>query len=71
MQENTLDQIIDRVISMAKESPEDRYAGIASEEVIAKDIPNIELFDPVEPSPSELTERATIAEDVLTCRNRC
>ena len=63
MQENTLDQIIDRVISMAKESPEDHYAGIASEEVIAKDIPNIELFDPVEPSPSELTERATIAED--------
>ena len=55
LQQNTLDQIIDRVISMAKESPEDHYAGIASEEVIAKEIPIIELFDPVEPSPSELT----------------
>ena len=29
LQDSTIDQVIERVISMAKESPEDKYAGIA------------------------------------------
>ena len=58
-----LDQMIDRVISMAKESPEDQYAGIAAESEIAKDFPAIDLFDPKEPSTQELTERAATAEE--------
>lgn len=58
-----LDQMIERVISMAKESPEDQYAGIATESEIAKNFPKIDLFDPKEPSTQELTERAAAAEE--------
>ena len=46
---STLDQVIERVISMAKESPEDKYAGIAPNDLIAKEFHNIDTFDPQNP----------------------
>ncbi len=57
-----LDQVLERVISMAKESPEDQFAGIATTAETAKMLPNIDLFDPTEPTADELTERAAKAE---------
>ena len=66
---STLDQVIERVISMAKESPEDKYAGIAPNDLIAREFRNIETFDPTEPSPSELTERAGLAEEAALAVN--
>ena len=66
---STLDQVIERVISMAKESPEDKYAGIAPNDLIAREFQNIETFDPTEPSPSELTERAGLAEEAALAVN--
>ena len=63
MRPETLDELVERVVSMAKVAPEDRFARIAEKTEIAKRQPNIELFDPSEPSAERLIERASAAEE--------
>jgi len=58
-----LDELAERVIAMARVVPEDPYCGIAAPEELARDIPALDIFDPVEPRVETLIERATAAED--------
>ena len=59
-----MDALVERVVAMAREAPEDPYAGLAPEELLAKgDVPDIDGWDPVEPSPDALKARALEAED--------
>lgn len=60
---DALDDMIERAVAMAKVAPEDPYAGLAEPGQIAADWPEIEMFDPTEPSADTLVERARIAED--------
>ncbi|WP_420563150.1 TldD/PmbA family protein [Thalassobaculum sp.] len=60
---DALDDMIERAVAMAKVAPEDPYAGLAEPSQIAKDWPQIEMFDPTEPSADTLVERARAAED--------
>lgn len=60
---DAFDDLIGRALAMARAAPEDPYAGIAGTEDIAKNWPDIEMFDPTEPSAEILVERARIAED--------
>ena len=60
---DALDDMIERAVAMAKVAPEDPYAGLADPAQIAKDWPQIEMFDPTEPSADTLVERARAAED--------
>ncbi|WPZ35609.1 TldD/PmbA family protein [Thalassobaculum sp. OXR-137] len=60
---DALDDMIERAIAMARVAPEDPYAGLADPAQIAKDWPQIEMFDPTEPSADTLVERARMAED--------
>lgn len=60
---DTFDDLIGRALAMARAAPEDPYAGIAEPSAIAKSWPEIEMFDPTEPSAEILVERARIAED--------
>ena len=51
-----------RVVSMARLAPEDRYAGLAPADRLAKSIPQLDLEDAAEPSADTLIERARGAE---------
>ncbi len=59
-----LDALAQRAVDMARQAPEDAYAGLAPEDRLFKgSMPNLDLSDTAEPSPTEMRERAMIAED--------
>ena len=61
----TLKLMVERAIAMAKDAPEDKHAGLASINQLAKerDLSGLEICDPAtEPSPIKLQEEAAIAE---------
>ena len=61
----TLAQMAERAVAMAKEAPEDPYAGLADPSQLTTNIQTetLELFDPSdEPDPAALQEDATRAE---------
>lgn len=60
----TLQTLVDRCLAMAREAPEDQFAGLAPEErLLRKRPPGLDLADKAEPTPEELKERALHAED--------
>jgi len=56
-------ELVSRAIDMAKAVPEDPYVGLAQPDELARQWPDLDLNDPVEPAPATLIERAKIAED--------
>ena len=54
--------LAERAVAMAKASPEDPYATLADEADLAKDWPDLELYDPTEVSADQLAEAALAAE---------
>lgn len=62
---DTLRQMADRAIAMAKEAPEDPYAGLADPSQLASNTDNstLDLYDPSdEPDPAMLQDQAARAE---------
>ena len=57
-----LKTLAERAVAMAKASPEDPYATLADEADLARDWPDLQLFDPTEVSAEQLTEAALAAE---------
>jgi PmbA protein len=60
---DALSGLPERAVAMAKLAPEDKYAGLAPHDRLAKDIPALDLEDAQEPAPEILVERARAAED--------
>lgn len=61
---HTLATLVERAIAMAREAPEDPYAGLAPEDrLMRKKLPNLDIDDSDEPDPQALRERALLAED--------
>jgi len=58
-----LEELIDRVISMAKVVPEDPYCGLAEKKQLVTEIIDVDNFDPSEPSTETLVDWANRAED--------
>ncbi len=59
-----LSELAQRAVDMANLAPEDKYAGLAPEEMLAKGpFPDLDLSDPIEPDPASLRERALQAEE--------
>jgi PmbA protein len=59
-----LDELAERAIAMARLAPEDAYAGLAPQDMLARGPwPELDLVDPAEPSPSALRAMAEEAED--------
>jgi PmbA protein len=57
-------KLLDRAMNMARLAPEDRYAGLAPADRLAKGpFPDLQLYDPAEPSPETLEAQALAAED--------
>jgi PmbA protein len=60
----TLASLVDRAVAMAREAPEDAYAGLAPEDRLARSMPGgLDIADEAEPAPEALRERALAAED--------
>jgi PmbA protein len=64
LSKDTLATLVDRAVAMAREAPEDAYAGLAPEDrLLRKKSNGLDLVDEAEPSPEELRARALEAED--------
>jgi PmbA protein len=64
MSKAALDELVDRVVAMAKAVPEDEFCGLADPDQIFKGpIADLEICDEAEPAPETLIERASRAED--------
>lgn len=59
----TLEEVVDRAVAMAKAAPEDPYCGLAEPERIAVDPPAIDICDGLEPDTQTLIDDAREAED--------
>ncbi|MCR5873358.1 TldD/PmbA family protein [Phenylobacterium sp. J426] len=56
-------KLVERAVAMARLAPEDPYASLADPDALARgDLPELDLYDPTEPTPEALEERARIAE---------
>lgn len=59
-----IDTLVERVIAMAREAPEDRWAGLAPEDRLMRGSPPLlDLDDGAEVDPQTLKDRALAAED--------
>lgn len=57
-------KLVERAVAMARLAPEDRFAGLAPVESLAKGpFPDLDLYDPTERSPEALEALAEAAED--------
>ncbi|HTH28115.1 MAG TPA: TldD/PmbA family protein [Sphingobium sp.] len=64
MASGTLASLVDRAIAMAREAPEDAYAGLAPEDRLMREaLPALDIADDAEPAPERLRERALAAEE--------
>ena len=64
LSEDALAQLVSRCLAMAREAPEDEYAGLAPDELLHRgELPSLDACDPREPGPEELRERALAAEN--------
>ena len=56
--------LVDRALEMARRAPEDALAGLAPEDRLMRgEAPDLDLADPVEPTPIQLRELAAATED--------
>jgi PmbA protein len=58
-----LDELAERALAMAKVVPEDPYCGLADPADLAREVPTLDICDPVEPPAETLLQRAAAAED--------
>ena len=58
-----VERLVERAVAMARLAPEDAYAGLAPRDRLARGpSPDLDLYDPAEPSPEALEEAARIAD---------
>ncbi|ARS28596.1 TldD/PmbA family protein [Sphingomonas sp. KC8] len=61
---DALAALVERAVAMAREAPEDPWAGLApAERLLTGDAPQLESDDGSDPAPAALRERALAAED--------
>ncbi len=61
---DTIAALVERAVAMAREAPEDQWAGLApADRLLRGGVPRLDLDDAGDPSPAMLRERALAAED--------
>ena len=60
---NARAKLIERAVAMARLAPDEPYAGFAPRDRLAKGpLPDLDLFDPAQPTPDSLEEQARASE---------
>ena len=59
---HTVAALAERAVAMARAAPEDQYAGLADSDLLARQLPELDLLDPALPSVTRLEELARAAE---------
>ena len=54
--------LAERAVAMARATPEDKFAGLADPDLLARDIPDLDLIDPKLPTIGELEAQARAVE---------
>jgi len=54
--------LAERAVAMARAAPEDKFAGLADESLLARDFPDLDLIDPDLPTVAQLETMARTAE---------
>jgi PmbA protein len=62
LSQRALDELPERAVAMAKLAPEDKYAGLAPADRLARSFPALDIEDANEPGPDLLIERARAVE---------
>src|SRR6185437_12474859 len=63
LSDEALGTLVERCLAMAREAPEDPYAGLAPGSLLATgELPSIDGYDAIDPDPAELRARALEAE---------
>jgi PmbA protein len=60
---DSLNELVERAVAMARVVPEDPYCGLATAEELAKSVPALDILDAGEPAPEVLIERARACEE--------
>lgn len=60
--DSALTELIERAVTMARVVPEDEFCGLAPDNLIAKEVPDLDECDPTEPDSDALERRAHDAE---------
>lgn len=61
---SSLDSLVERCLAMARQAPEDGFAGLAPEDRLLRGrVPALDLADSAEPTPAALKERALVVEE--------
>ena len=60
--DQTLNDLAERVVAMAKVAPPDHDSRLANVEELAREFPELDLIDGTEPTPEKLLEMAEVAE---------
>jgi PmbA protein len=58
-----LDELVERGVAMARTVPEDPYCGLADPDQLARELPDLDVLDPEEPSAERLVDMVRRAED--------
>ena len=66
----SLDRLVENALAIARAVPEDRYAGLADADQIARELPGLDLDDGQEPGAEALGELAAVAEDAALAHPR-
>lgn len=63
MRDDAIGTLIDTAIAMAKQAPEDAFAGLADPALLARELPELDVYDTTERSMDELLDLAKSCED--------
>ncbi len=58
-----MDELVERCVAMARSVPEDPFCGLAEQDRLATEFPDLDVCDDSEPDTEILSERAAAAED--------
>ena len=61
--QSALAELVERAVAMARVVPEDPHCGLAEPDQLAREVPALDGYDPEEPAPETLIERARACED--------
>ncbi len=64
MSKDALREMAQRAVAMARLAPEDPFSELAQEALLAKETPDLQMYDPVEPDAAAMQRSCALSEEV-------